>query len=275
VGYPGWHIECSAMSTEYLGDTLDIHTGGEDNIFPHHEAEIVQTEGVTDKPFVRYWVHLRHLLVDGVKMSKSKGNLYILEDILKRGYSAMDLRFFLLLSHYRSQMNFTWESLVQAHANRESLQHFYDRLEDYTATAVDDSVSLDTEQYKKDFLAALEDDINTPQAITVLLDMIKTGNTLMNIQKLANPIETVKLLDVFTSLLGLHRTHYVSAKISGTSTTTTTATIVPQDIIILTQERDRARAEKNFTRADELRDKIEKAGFTLKDTPQGTQIRKK
>ena len=110
VGYPGWHIECSAMSTEYLGNTIDIHTGGEDNIFPHHEAEIAQTECYTGQKFVNYWLHTRHLMVDGEKMSKSKGNLYKLEDIKEKGFSPMDLRLLLLSSHYRSQVNFTWDA---------------------------------------------------------------------------------------------------------------------------------------------------------------------
>src|SRR6185369_5362975 len=120
-GYPGWHIECSAMSMEYLGDTFDIHTGGEDNIFPHHEAEIAQSESVTDKPFVRYFLHTRHMLVNGEKMSKSKGNFFTLEDLLEKGFTQMDFRMALLGSHYRSQMNFSWEAMEQAKKNKETL----------------------------------------------------------------------------------------------------------------------------------------------------------
>ncbi len=260
IGYPGWHIECTAMSTEYLGDTFDIHTGGEDNIFPHHEAEIVQTEGATKKPFVRYWVHLRHLLVDGMRMAKSKGNFYTLEDILEKGYSPMDMRFLLLLSHYRSQMNFTWEALSQARANRESIQQFHERIEEYAASPVDGGEPLDTERYKTEFLNALEDDLNTPQAITILLDMIKSGNKLMDEQKLSNPSETMKLLDTFASLFGL-RWEARDA--------------TPEHILQLVRKRDEARKQKDFAQSDALREEIEKAGYLVKDTPQGTKVKKK
>jgi len=124
VGYPGWHIECSAMSLEYLGETFDIHTGGEDNIFPHHEAEIAQSESFTGKKFVNYWTHTRHLLVDREKMSKSKGNFYILEDVKKKGFSAMELRLLLLSSHYRSPLNFTWDSMKQSRQNLKRITEF-------------------------------------------------------------------------------------------------------------------------------------------------------
>lgn len=260
LGYPGWHIECSAMSMEYLGDSFDIHTGGEDNIFPHHEAEIVQSEGVTEKPFARYWLHNRHLLTDGVKMAKSKGNLYVLEDILEKGFSPMDIRFLLLLSHYRSQMNFTWEALSQARANRESLQHFRERLEEYAAHISENGESLNIEKYRTDFFDAFEDDLNTPQAITVLLNMVKSGNRIMDDQKLANPSETLKMLDIFTSLLGLRLEEKDS---------------IPEHVLQLVHDREEARGRKDFQRSDDLRAEIEKAGYLIKDTPQGTKIKKK
>jgi cysteinyl-tRNA synthetase len=273
LGYPGWHIECSAMSMEYLGDTFDIHTGGEDNIFPHHEAEIVQSEGVTEKPFARYWLHVRHLLVDGVKMSKSKGNLYLLEDILEKGYSSMDLRFLLLLSHYRSQMNFTWDALAQAHANWESVQNFRERLEEYAIPASPlpsdegssrrvrgDEEALDIEKYRAAFIEALEDDMNTPQALTVLLDFVKAGNRLMDDRKLANPKEAGQLLETFASLLGLRWEEKGD---------------VPENILQLVRDRDEARRQKDFARSDALRDEIEKAGYLVEDTPQGTKAKKK
>ncbi|MDD5083445.1 MAG: cysteine--tRNA ligase [Candidatus Moranbacteria bacterium] len=276
LGYPGWHIECSAMSMEYLGDTFDIHTGGEDNIFPHHEAEIVQSEGVTEKPFARYWLHVRHLLADGVKMSKSKGNLYTLEDILDKGYSAMDVRFLLLSSHYRSQMNFTWEAMDQARSNRETLQNFHDRLTECHPEPVEgsfrseqdasttlgmtqDKISLDTEKYRADFDAALEEDFNTPQALTVLFDMTKNGNKLIDEDRLDNPTDVLKFLETSAAVLGLQWTKKEA---------------IPEHIQKLAADREEARKQRNFARSDELREEIEKAGFSIEDTAQGAKLKR-
>lgn len=268
LGYPGWHIECSAMSMEYLGDTFDIHTGGEDNIFPHHEAEIVQSEGVTGKPFVRYWLHNRHLLADGVKMSKSKGNLYTLEDIIEKGYSSMDARMILLASHYRSQMNFTWEAMDQAHANWETLQNFHERLQEFSSLTTDSSTTvgmtdhretLDIDTYHTEFDAALEDDFNTPQTITILLDCAKTANRLIDEKKLENPIDVMKFLEASVNVLGLAWTEKKA---------------IPETILQLVSQREEARKQQNFVRADELRHEIEAAGFSLKDTPQGAKVEK-
>ena len=262
VGYPGWHIECSAMSMEYLGNTLDIHTGGEDNIFPHHEAEIVQSEGVTHQPFCRFWIHTRHLLVDGVKMSKSKGNFYSLEDILERGYSAMDFRFLLLLSHYRSQMNFTWDTLAQAKMNWRTIQKLHDRLGKYSQTNEKKPETFDLEKYRADFLTALEDDLNTPQAVTVLLDAVKTINRALDDHESIDTAAVLKWLDTSVAeLLGLR---WESAE----------PETIPQTTQDLALEREQARQQKNFARADEIRKKIEAAGFTLEDTASGTKIQK-
>jgi cysteinyl-tRNA synthetase len=178
-GYPGWHIECSAMSMEYLGDTLDIHTGGEDNIFPHHEAEIVQSEGVTGKPFVRYFLHTRHILVNGEKMSKSKGNFYTLENILERGFSPMDLRMLFIGAHYRSQMNFTWEALEQAKKNKEALFGAIARLEAMPASQ-NRSGAFDGASYLERFRETLADDLNTPEALSIALECAKQTNTLLD-----------------------------------------------------------------------------------------------
>jgi cysteinyl-tRNA synthetase len=289
-GYPGWHIECSAMSMEYLGNTLDIHTGGEDNIFPHHEAEIVQSEGVTNQPFCRYWLHTRHLLVDGVKMSKSKGNLYTLEDILERGYSAMDLRFLLLLSHYRSQMNFTWEALDQAKANWRTIQKLHTRLVSHCETPPggaaipspnnntsndeiatprqvgtrndNNSEPLDLSRYQQSFLEALQDDLNTPQAITLLLEVVRTVNRALDENESIDAIAILKWLDeAVTELLGLR---WESATIE----------VIPRAILDLVAGREQARQQKNFARADEIRKQIEKAGFTIEDTASGTKVQK-
>ncbi len=253
-GYPGWHIECSAMSQEYLGDTLDIHCGGEDNIFPHHEAEIAQSECATGKPFARYWIHNRHLLVDGTKMSKSKGNFYKLEDVTEKGYSPMDLRMLLLSSHYRSQMNFTWDSLSSAKKNREAIFALAERLESATPGAEDVSSS-----FRTDFFEAIEDDLNTPLALSVLLGFANKTNAALDA---GTSIDTTRaktfLAEVFT-VLGLIRE----------------TVEIPADIRTLADERETARLAKDFAASDLLRDKLLAAGWTVEDTPQGPKLRKR
>jgi cysteinyl-tRNA synthetase len=260
TGYPGWHIECSAMSMEYLGDTFDIHTGGEDNIFPHHEAEIAQSEGVTDKPFARFWLHVRHLLADGVKMSKSKGNLYTFEDIIEKGYSAMDVRLLLLSSHYRSQMNFTWDAMDQARANWETMENFHTRLEEYIVSEVRGEEFVNIEIYRTDFDTALEDDFNTPQVMTILLDLVKNGNKLINENALENPSDIVKFFDTCVGVLGLVWTKKEA---------------IPEHIQQLAAKREEARKQKDFVQSDALRETIENEGFMIEDTSSGVKLRRK
>jgi cysteinyl-tRNA synthetase len=280
-GYPGWHIECSAMSMEYLGEQFDIHTGGEDNIFPHHEAEIAQSECATGHtPFARYWIHSRHLLVDGEKMSKSKGNFYTLEDIEIKGFTAMDLRLTILSSHYRSQMNFTWDGIEQARANRKTLESFRDRLINLpkehhhprgggepgsTQPAIganrDDAEAFSAKAslYQKEFLAALEDDLNTPEAITILLAFVREGNKAIDAGILENPEEIKKMFLECTNLLGL----VFKEKDA-----------IPEAIRHLASARHKAREEKNFPEADRLRGEIESAGYLVEDTPRGFTLKK-
>ncbi len=261
VGYPGWHIECSAMSMEYLGDTFDIHTGGEDHIFPHHEAEIAQSEGVTGKPVVHYWLHTRHMLVDGQKMSKSKGNFYKLEDVLERGYTPMDLRMALLAANYRTPMNFTWDAMRQAQANFATLENTWRRLKTFIPTKTElhtlTSGSLKG-VLESAFLEDLEDDLNTPAALAKWLELARTSNRMMDDENLADATELVRIFEVFATLLGL-----VFQQVAD----------VPSRIHELVHEREAARAEKNFARADDLRKEIETAGFTIEDTASGTKVR--
>lgn len=253
-GYPGWHIECSSMSQEYLGDTFDIHTGGEDNIFPHHEAEIAQSECSTGKPFVRYWLHTRHLLVDGIKMSKSKGNFYRLADILEHGFSPMDLRICLHGSHYRSQMNFTWESLEQARKIKVSLYKVFARIESAPVT----ESGFSALPFLARFTAALEDDLNTPLALTVIQELTREINLLLDAEG-APTSDVCSTLETMFSLLGLTFEERPS---------------VPESILALAKEREAARLAKNFTESDRLRDDIISAGYTIEDTPSGPQVEK-
>ena len=186
IGYPGWHIECSAMSIEYLGDTIDIHAGGEDNIFPHHEAEIAQSEGMTGKKFANFWIHTRHLLLNDEKMSKSKGNFYILQDILDKGYNPMILRLALLSSHYRSQMNFTWKSMEQAKSNFKKISAWINELKNISQENKKGSPSIDLENYQVRFEEAMNDDLNTPLALSVIYEFITETNKKIAENKLSS-----------------------------------------------------------------------------------------
>ncbi len=266
LGYPGWHIECSAMSTEYLGNTLDIHTGGEDNIFPHHEAEIAQTECYTGQKYVKYWLHARHLLMDGKKMSKSKGNLYALSDIKEKGFSAMDLRLLLLSSHYRSQLDFSWQAMDQAKRNLQKINDFVLELElnEKRFEQALDSLSdpMDVSGYEKSFNEAMDDDLNTPLALSVVYEMISEYNRLHTDGNF-NPQDYKKLLALWkniNSVFGL--------LLSGQAE-------IPEEIKQLIAQRENARKEKDFAKSDTLRDLLEKKGYLVEDTKEGYKIKTK
>lgn len=244
-GYPGWHIECSAMSQEYLGNTLDIHTGGEDHIFPHHEAEIAQSEGATGQPFSRFFMHERHILVDGEKMSKSKGNFYTLENVTERGYSPMDLRLLYLSAHYRSQMNFTWSAMDQARKNRETLANFRERLTETAGTGPD----IATES-REAFLSAMRDDLNTPLALSVLLGFAKKVNALLDS---GEPFDTAKARVFLDEALGLFGIVVEERMLS-------------DQVRDLMKRREEARKAKDFETADRLRDEIAALGVTVRDS---------
>jgi len=254
IGYPGWHIECSAMSSEYLGDTFDIHTGGEDNIFPHHEAEIAQSESFSGKKFVNYWIHTRHLFVDGEKMSKSKGNFYKLEDIIEKGHSAMELRLLFLSSHYRSQMNFTWDSMNQAKTNFQRISDFVNKLKNPETS---DSSQLDIKKYQEKFEKAMDDDLNTPVALSVLYELITETNKL-------NPSNKKEILGLWEKM----------NKVFGLNISKEEAEI-PEEIRKLAQERDNAKKIKDFEESDKIRKMIEEKGYIVEDMKGNYKIKKK
>lgn len=260
LGYPGWHIECSAMSMEYLGETLDIHAGGEDHIFPHHENEIAQSEGATGKTFCNFWLHARFLLVDGQKMSKSKKNFYALKDILEKGYSPMEFRLFSLSSHYRSQANFTWEALDQAKINLQKISDWVNNLEKNNPEAGKDKIGI--EKYKEKFEAAMDDDLNTPLALSVLYELITKTNKLLAENKLGKDEakNVLALWEKMNKVFGL-----VIFKEEE----------VPEEIIKLAEERKKARENKDFRKSDELRDKILESGYIIEDLKDNKYIIKK
>lgn len=255
VGYPGWHIECSAMSTEYLGNTIDIHTGGEDNIFPHHEAEIAQTEGYTGQKFVNFWIHTRHLLVDGQKMAKSKGNFYKLEDIKEKGYSAMDLRLLMLSSHYRSRLDFSWNSIEQAHKNFQKINDFVLNLEAVASRNLPAAQNFDTQKFQEKFEVAMDDDLNTPLAMSVLYELITETNK----HELSSD-DASKILALWKKMNSVF-----GFTLSGQAE-------IPQEIKDLVQKREDARKGKDFKKSDDLRALIEKKGYILKDTLDGPSV---
>jgi cysteinyl-tRNA synthetase len=258
-GRPGWHIECSAMSMKYLGETLDIHTGGVDNIFPHHQNEIAQSEGATGKPFCRYWMHSRHLMVDGAKMSKSLGNFYTLDDLKNLEISPEMFRFFVVTNHYRTQLNFTKEAVFASSKGRDSLLEFNRRLSEYEENGSDGDIDKPIKKMLDGFQEAMNDDLNTPKAIAFVFDFSRAVNRLMD-ERAINKSDAQKVISA------INKVNSVFAFLEGEETG------IPDHIQQLADERQKAREEKNWKRSDELRDKISELGFLVKDTPKGQRI---
>lgn len=264
-GRPGWHIECSAMSMKYLGETLDIHTGGVDNIFPHHENEIAQSEAATGKPFVNCWLHCAHLMVNGEKMSKSKGNFYTLRDLLAKGCDPIAIRYLLMTTHYRDPLNFTEASLNQAASTIKNLQAFCQRIETTSIREVKRPPLL-TETIsssEKHFSSALGDDLNISAAMAAVFDCVKEANKTLETDGLsADEVGAIK--GFFSRVDGILQILNLTGTVS-----------LPKEYLELIEERNRARKEKNYARADEIRKLLEKEGIILEDTPWGTRWLKK
>lgn len=244
-GFPGWHIECSAMSMKYLGKTFDIHSGGEDNIFPHHESEIAQAEAATGKKFVNFWFHSRFLKIEGQKMSKSLKNFFTLIDIEKKGFSPLALRYLFLTGHYHSSFNFTWRGL-------ESAQTALNRLWNNFSSLNNKAGKID-KKYKQKFLTALNNDLDTSAALAVTWNLLKD-------RKIKDEDKRKTLVD-FDNVLGLNL-----AKIKKPS--------VPFSIKELAKEREKFRQQKKWQEADEIRKEIEKLGYKIEDAEEGPKIKK-
>ncbi|MEA1926228.1 MAG: cysteine--tRNA ligase, partial [Patescibacteria group bacterium] len=262
-GYPGWHIECSAMAIEYLGETLDIHSGGEDHIFPHHENEIAQSEGVTGKPFSNLWFHNRFLLVNGKKMSKSENNFYTLKDITDKKYDPMVFRLLVLGSHYRSNLNFTWKRMDEARKNYEKITRFIKKLTEISSLSLstEGGKNVDLTRFLQEFEDAMNNDLNTPLALSVFYDLISKMNKNIIDQKLA-PEKAREILAILEKM----------NKVFGMKIELKTRSI-PKVIFDLLKKREQARSKKKYKEADKIRLEIENKGFIVEDTPDGQKVR--
>ncbi|HEY2713461.1 MAG TPA: cysteine--tRNA ligase [Chthoniobacterales bacterium] len=248
-GRPGWHIECSAMATTLLGEQMDIHCGGVDNIFPHHEAEIAQSEGCSGKQFVRYWLHCAHLLVEGQKMSKSLGNFYTLRDVLAKGYSGREVRYALMRVHYRAPLNFTWEGMEGA---RQALLRIDEWLRRLRGSAGSESQAGKIENDK--FFEALDDDLNISAALGYLFEQIHESN-----RELDGGVESARAQAWLDWWEKINRVLVLEGEKEGP----------PAEIVALAEARVQARLAKNWQKSDELRDAIQAAGWEVRDTKEG------
>ena len=292
-GRPGWHIECSVMSMKYLGETFDIHSGGIDLVFPHHENEIAQSEAATGKPFVRYWLHGEHLVVNGEKMSKSLGNVYTLRDLIAKGYRPTAIRYLLASVPYRSLLNFTFDGLHQAKQSVERLRNFRYRLtkEEFPAgksASLEDAAGA----ARRKFEDALSDNLNTAEALAAIFEMVREGNTAMDQGQFLDGdraafLDTLARFDRIFAVLedndqtklhqfGLMKSPQgssppVDGETSGDSGELLVEILSDEEIEKLITDREEARRHRNFKRADHIRDDLLKGGVLLEDTKAGTR----
>jgi cysteinyl-tRNA synthetase len=261
-GRPGWHLECSAMAINLLGETIDIHVGGIDNMFPHHENEIAQSEACTGKRFVAYWMHAEHLIVEGKKMAKSLGNFYTLRDLTDKGYSGKEIRYMLLHTHYKTPLNFTMEGLSSVRESIRRLQDFIYRLQAYSATGKGGELSPLLQKAEKEFSGALADDLNISSALAALFEVVRTVNLLIDQQRITTD-ETKEVLN------SLWKWNDVLGILDFTSHLD-----IPYEIEKLFQDRQQARHAKNWQEADRLRIEIGNRGYAIEDSPQGARLKK-
>ena len=243
-GRPGWHIECSVMSQEYLGETFDIHGGAVDLIFPHHENEIAQSEGKTGKKFSNFFVEGEHLLVNNQKMAKSAGNFFTLRDIEEKGFDPISFRYLVLTAHYRDKLNFTWESLKSAQNALNNLREI---------VRAWDEPQIGCGEFEQKFMEAVNNDLNTPQALAVLWEMAKSDYP--------TSAKAKSILEM-DKVLGLNLDEYLGKKIE-----------IPEEVQKLVNQREQARKSGDFKKSDELRKKIKKLGFEIEDTPSGAKVK--
>ena len=265
-GRPGWHIECSAMSSKYLGSAFDIHTGGIDNMFPHHEDEIAQSEAATGKKWVNYWLHCEHLMLNGEKMSKSLGNFYTLRDLQAKGWSGREIRWVLVGAHYRKKLNFTFDALAQARETLNRFSAFFSRMKTVNADGDGSEIKTQIDSSLEKFGNAMADDLNTAEALAQLFDLSREGNRLADSGKLsANGakavLEAFRQFDRILGCLDVDKEPETGD--------------IPADITALAEERAAARKARNFAESDRLRDEIAARGYIIEDAPGGVWRLKK
>lgn len=261
-GRPGWHIECSAMAMKILGESIDIHVGGVDNMFPHHENEIAQCEAFSDRTFVRHWLHAEHLLVDHKKMSKSLGNFYTVRDLLQKGYTGRQIRYMLLQTHYRTQLNFTLEGLDGAGTSVQRILDFAERLQGLQGPEHLNHALPIMQKCIEGFTAALADDLNISVALSCLFDMIREINSLCDQGKVGQKegqklLEKLHHLDTVLGILSLEEEEEI-----------------PAPLLEALEKRVQARLDKNWKLADEYRDWILNQGYKIEDSPKGARLKK-
>ncbi len=261
-GRPGWHLECSAMSMKYLGESFDIHCGGVDNMFPHHENEIAQAEAATGKPFVKYWLHSEHLIVEGRKMSKSFNNFFTLRQILDKGYSPLAVRYVLMATHYRQQLNFTFDGLDAARNAIERYNDFHANLSDYDGGESSGEADEVVRKTLTRFEENLDDDLNISGALGAVFDFIRDINRLRAENKLSGDerdkaLDAVRKIDSVLNLLQADEGDLES------------------EVMALIEKRNQARKDKDFATADQVRDQLLAMDIILEDTPSGTKWKKK
>nr|MBN2276218.1 cysteine--tRNA ligase [candidate division Zixibacteria bacterium] len=261
-GRPGWHLECSVMSMKYLGESFDIHTGGVDNIFPHHENEIAQSEGATGKRFVNYWMHSEHLIVEGRKMSKSFNNFYTLRQILDKGYNALAVRYALMATHYRQQLNFTFEGIEASRNTLERYNDFYQNLKSYSGGNSSGEAGGYVEQFLKEFEEALDDDLNISAALGKVFDFIRDINRLKAENRLSKSEadKSIEAIDKIDSVLDLLQSEENN---------------LDSEIEDMIRKRVEAKKKRDFKTADAIRDQLLERGIILEDTPTGTKWKRK
>jgi cysteinyl-tRNA synthetase len=254
LGFPGWHIECSAMSMQYLGESFDIHVGGEDLRSTHHPNEIAQSEAATGKPFVKYWVHAAFLQVDGKRMGRSLGNTYKVSDVIDKGFDPLSLRYLYLSAHYRDPLNFTWDSLKAADVALKKLRDVVVPLaEEKGRTTLSAEKAAKLDKFREDFLMAVSDDLNTPRALATVWEMLKSN--------IPSP-DKYELAVTFDEILGLELIKKESVE-------------VPESVAKLVEEREKLRSKRKFSESDEIRKRIETQGFWVEDTSAGPRVRPK
>jgi cysteinyl-tRNA synthetase len=278
-GRPGWHIECSVMAAKYLGETFDIHAGGTDLIFPHHENEIAQSEALTGRPFVRYWLHAEHLLVDGQKMSKSLGNFYTLRDLLKQGYAPEPIRYLLASVPYRKQLNFTMDGLRQAAASIERLRNFQFRVANTSfPEGVNEAIAERSRKFPEAFRRAMDDDLNTAQALGAMFELVRDANTAIDAGEFrqGNVTAVLDCVERWNRLFDvLPRTGEPGKISSDAPKDAPKSGLSDAEVEQKLQEREQARQQRNFARADEIRRELAEAGILMEDTKDGTRWRRK